>query len=382
MGSRLEAVVKRTIRVLFIVITAGILFCTLYPFDPFPPNRVTWTKDSNGICFSQRGVAFTEKPLSLSGNALRGDSCTLELWIKPAQTDSVAVVLDFYEPGNPWRFLIHQYQSGLILTHDVASRFGRPVRSKADIDEGLRQNQLCLITIASGPTGTSVYFDAKSKRTLPGFKISLADLSGQLLIGSSAVRPESWSGEIHGLAIYPKKFEPEDVADSYRRWIEGKVTSTDNVFAKYMFTEGTGTIVHDTGSTQSDLFIPKIYRVPHHSFLRLPWYEFYPTSDYLSDVVNNVAGFIPFGFLLYLLPSTSERRHPILYTILIGAIFSLSIEVMQAFVPQRDSGTTDIITNTLGTAVGVLLARSTVVRSLFERFRADWLTRACPEEKH
>jgi glycopeptide antibiotics resistance protein len=87
---------------------------------------------------------------------------------------------------------------------------------------------------------------------------------------------------------------------------------------------------------------------------------------------------MPFGFLLYLLPSISRRGHPALYTILIGAGFSLSIEMLQAFIPQRDSGTTDIITNTLGTAVGVLLARSTVVRSLFERLVSGGLADAGP----
>jgi hypothetical protein len=362
---------RKNVAVLCLVITLGILFCTLWPFDPFPTNRVSWLADANGLRFRQRGVVYSPRALA-SSTALSGDkSCTLELWIKPAQTDAVAAVLDIYAPRNPWRFLLRQYHAGLIISHDLPVPFKRPQRIKIDVDDGLHRNQLTFLSVTSGPEGTSVYFDGRLKKYFPRFQLSLDDLSGQVVLGSSSVEPESWSGEIHGLAIYAREFTPGEVAGSYRGWVDGQISKPEPaspILAKYLFSERSGTVVHDAGTTQQDLLIPKIYRVPHHSFLTLPWYEFYPSWDYVSDVVRNILGFMPFGFLACALLSLSPvRRHAISYSILLGGLLSFCIEVLQHFIPQRGSGVTDIITNTLGAALGALLVRSDLVWAVFCR---------------
>jgi VanZ family protein len=63
----------------------------------------------------------------------------------------------------------------------------------------------------------------------------------------------------------------------------------------------------------------------------------------------------------------STRRQAILYSILFGEILSFVIEVLQAYIPQRYSGTTDIITNTLGAALGAVLVRPSMVRTILDR---------------
>jgi glycopeptide antibiotics resistance protein len=66
-----------------------------------------------------------------------------------------------------------------------------------------------------------------------------------------------------------------------------------------------------------------------------------------------------------------SRRMAIVYTILARGILSFVIEVLQAYIPRRISGTTDIITNSLGAALGALLAQPAVARRVLGKMRLN-----------
>jgi glycopeptide antibiotics resistance protein len=143
--------------------------------------------------------------------------------------------------------------------------------------------------------------------------------------------------------------------------------------ALYLFGERDGYIVHNQlGST--DLIIPARYLVLHSPFLALPWRHYHPTWSYWEDVGINIVGFIPLGyFLVAYFSAVRATRFAAPAVVLLGFFMSLSIESLQAYLPTRDSGMNDLITNTSGTLLGVLLYRSVLFQNLVGQFFAKHL---------
>jgi glycopeptide antibiotics resistance protein len=108
-----------------------------------------------------------------------------------------------------------------------------------------------------------------------------------------------------------------------------------------------------------DLYIPEKYEVRSKVVLEPFWIEFSMTRSYWRAVLKNIVGFIPFGIAFGAYFSVA-RPVPgaTLVTIALGLSVSLTIEILQAFLPNRDSGTSDLITNTLGTWIGAASYRA------------------------
>jgi glycopeptide antibiotics resistance protein len=77
------------------------------------------------------------------------------------------------------------------------------------------------------------------------------------------------------------------------------------------------------------------------------------------DVLTNILGFIPFGFFFsaYLWMRKPRSIFRLLLTsIIIAGCMSLSIELIQVYLSTRGSQLTDVMTNILGTVIGVGLS--------------------------
>ena len=72
----------------------------------------------------------------------------------------------------------------------------------------------------------------------------------------------------------------------------------------------------------------------------------------LADGVLNAALFLPLGAALSVAGWRPGR------TIALGALLSLGVETLQFVIPGRDPSLSDVLFNTLGTALGIALARS------------------------
>ncbi len=364
---------RKRLGILCAIAIIAVLIATLWPFDFFPLNRVSWLPEGNGIRFGGAGLVVTKAPL-MAGGTEASKSCSLEIFLRPTSIKFVYTILSFYVPNNPRQFLVRQYTDGLLVSHDFVDPLNKLKTTKFDVDHAFEQGKLLLLTMTSGPNGTVVYLDGSKTQVVSRFTISQSDLAAQMVMGTSAAYYEPWPGEIRGLAIYSKELTPAEVLRHYRDWTDGGRVDPGDLYgavARYAFTEGAGRDIHNAVVSGPDLEIPKRFRVPHKAFLRSPAREFEASWDYVQHLSWNIAGFVPLGFIVCAyLAWTRNRWQAILYASLVGGILSFMIEVLQAYIPQRDSGTTDIITNTLGAALGAVLARPSVVRMILGRTKS------------
>lgn len=182
--------------------------------------------------------------------------------------------------------------------------------------------------------------------------------SNFLVLGNSPTGQEPWIGSLSGLAIYDQPLTKEQISEHFQKWQErGKSSplAVRGLFALYLFDEGSGEHIHDL-LNHHHLFMPSRFEVPQKTILVPPWEDFRFTRSYLMDILTNIFGFIPFGFFFsaYLrLQKPRSIYRILLVSILLACGISLSIELIQVYLPTRSSQLTDVITNIFGTAIGV-----------------------------
>ena len=353
------------LRAICALVLLCILVAGLWPFHA-PRNEVSWLSHKNGIILGNHGSIVSAG--SFKAQASQGDnSCSLEVWLKPSRVDSEGMILAFYRPESRIvPFALRQFRGGLVVEHNLKNRFDE--KMEIYIGDVFNIQKPVLATITSGNAGTVVYVDGAFVKRAQGYAISNQDLTGKLVVGNAPSTTYNWSGQLKGIAVYDRELSAPEVSQSFLDWTKGRqldsVTSEDLV-ARYLFDEGNGNVVHNQVDSATDLLIPERFFVLNEQFLERPWDEFHPSWSYWKDIAVNIVGFIPLGFFFYAYFSQLRRvEHSAALTIALGFAVSLTIEVLQAFLPTRDSGMTDLFTNTLGTAMGVMMFRHRVVQAV------------------
>ena len=162
-----------------------------------------------------------------------------------------------------------------------------------------------------------------------------------------------------------------DALRHYQEWTTQRAhPDLDGAVARYTFTEGTGNEVHSEGVSGPNLEIPANFSVPHKAFLNSPDKEFKADRRYAFDVLINIAGFVPLGLIscAYFGWNRNRWRAVFIATISCG-VLSLMIEILQYYIPRRGSGVTDIITNTMGAALGAMLMQTGPVRQVLIKMK-------------
>lgn len=111
-----------------------------------------------------------------------------------------------------------------------------------------------------------------------------------------------------------------------------------------------------------------------------PWdWILAPLPKYITlfDVLSNVLGYIPFGFLMvFALFPQARRWKALVWSVLAGMLLSGGMESLQTYVPSRVSSNVDLWANSLGTLIGGLFALPFkpiwFTGSVIEHYRFSW----------
>lgn len=338
-----------------ICIVCVLLCAGLWPFHT-PKNDVTWLPNDNGLHFGRLGSIVSASTFPVPIDRTVG---SIELWLEPALLRGRHTILSFdgsAHPGAP--FSLFQIKDALIVQQDNEDTNGISWTAWCVVNGAFRMRKPVFVTVTMAPRQTAVYLDGVSNRDCARGD-SWNNFTGRLVVANSPSASDSWPGKIRGMAIYDRELTQGEILEQYGNWTKNRrpnIAQEQAPIALYLFNEGGGHTVHNEFDSKTDLNIPISYFVLHPPFLAPPWRNYQTTWEYWEDVIVNVVGFIPFGFCAFAyFSSVRHMRRAALVTIFLGFLLSLIIETLQAFLPTRDSGMNDLITNTLGTALGVVM---------------------------
>ena len=346
------------------------MWATLRPFNPHPHNDVSWLPDANGVRFGHSGIILSQGSLKPATESAVQDACTIEIYLVPFTDDDAGNFLTFSSDDNFDAVFLRQWRRSLLIYKTLPSKGFGPKQVLLEVDDFLHVKRPSLVTISSGPNGTTVYVDGTVARSDPHFRIHLADLYRKIVLGTSPTNYQVWHGEIHGLAIFDEETSPEQATTHFAEWSGGQFSSAaiaENIahtVARYDFHERNGNIVRSERAFAPPLTVPAYFSVPHKPLLGSPIDEFDWSPSWRDDVIENILGFMPFGFVLCGFFALSlPRGRAILVSTLVGGLLSLTVETLQYYIPRRDSSFTDVISNTTGALLGALIAHPELVRA-------------------
>ena len=376
---------------------ALLFFVGFWPFNFAQTNMVTLDM-TNGLQLITPATVYTQTPPEKLLN-MKEFTIFLSLSSDYLGADGYARILTHSLDEDRMNFMVGQWKDSLVFKVKVDNKT-MPVHFET---EGiLNKNEKASILIVFNGNELISYKDGEIKGRMKTGLIKFSHWNGSypLVIGSEADGMYTWQGTIYSVAVFDRALSPNDMETlpshitnlspviwydfqrkdenvaGYRlqvnglekqnkalNWLTNKTNETNKtnqtaVNPPLNYSPTQHAVVTDLGrGMPADLIIPyyfKPYKKPVLEKVYVRWEEY---RKNLLDIVINIAGFIPLGFLLsmYLTQKGLTFSKALMLSIVAGFVISLTIELLQYFLPTRTSSMPDLIANTMGTALGTLL---------------------------
>lgn len=343
----------------------AILFAGLNPKDHPFRNGASWSVDATGITFDDTGIANTSAFLGTEQVEVFSEAgFTMELVMEiPSPAESgFMFVANFHDGEEATQLLLGQWKTWLILMNgDDYDHSRRLPRLSVDVAPEL--GKPFLTTCTSGAEGTRIYIDGRLlvensdvHLTLPG-----GSPPGRLVLGNSIYGKNPWKGRLAGFALHSRILNADEIRERHAQWRDSGGFSLSRGEGREMqvpFDEGRGEVAYDRSGFGRDVEVRRDVTFLRRRAFENPLENPRLDSGFRRDVLVNLFGFVPFGFVLMGVFGGGRMDRTIaalLLVTVIGFAFSAGIEFAQSWFPARNSSTLDLLLNATGTALGAVV---------------------------
>jgi VanZ family protein len=341
---------KKRLFLLLICTYIVILFIVgLWPLNFWQKNQVS-LNERDGLTLLPPSAVYTPQP---SPKLMNLQEFTILMHVssnisEPRGYGSILMCALDYDHMN---FMVGQWRKGLELRIRSANGPRTISFGKKDVFK------------KAGPAWFAIVYDGNRLILYQNGKIVATRRVGRLIfsnwnrsypvvIGSDAHGRGFWEGRIGSIAIFDRALSKSAIENV--PLMIGDFTPL--IF--YSFCESSGTAVTDRGTgVPANLSIPSRFTPYKRSILAHPYNDLKSYRRDFGDILINLVGFVPLGFLLTLrlMGSGGSLKKSLLMSIFVGFTISFAIEAAQGFLWSRSSSMIDLINNTFGCAAGVLI---------------------------
>lgn len=342
-----------------------------YPKSYIKP-EVRWLSYTNGIEISSPSVIKSiVPPKKLYDSIVTGEGLTIDVWLSTGNTmqHGPARIISYSYNKYLRNFTLGQDGTNLVLRLRTTNTGlnGQPELVARNIFYA--NNGMHIVAIYDFEHEI-VYVNGKKQmcKEFHAGKFANWDKSYNLAIGNELTGNRPWLGKIYKVAIYNRALSRQEVLRNYKVGsgflpndaLRGRCVS-DGLVAHYLFDERSGDLIKDQSALTPaiDLHISEKLEVTNKIFLRTPYQDYYFDFGTIKDLVVNILGFIPLGFLLFKILRSKYKffLNSIVIVLIVGILYTFSIESLQYFLESRVSTMTDIVHNNIGIALGIVAAR-------------------------
>ncbi len=356
------------------IYTVVLMLIVLWPFDfrfTNKENQTKWLSGTTGIEFPGEGEVISGRSTeALFDRLVKGSGLSLELWCAPANTTQhgPAVLISYSQAQRLRNFTVGQSGTGLIVMLRTERTNLNGMYPHLWVKNFFIDSAVLHLLITYDHSKQAVYVNGqrRMKAEIPSGGFSNWDPGNRLVLGNDVAGDRPWLGRLFYVAVYDRALSDEEVRQCYLHgndWLsvaaKGPPLGPEAV-VQYLFDEGRGNIVKDTGSLKAplDLHIPEKIESRGKPFLKFSWNRLKSSNPGTRlEMVLNMLLFIPFGFLLYavLAGHIGTRFANVLIVLAVGLTTSLSVESLQYFSRSRHSSLNDVAANMAGVLAGIVL---------------------------